>query len=91
MIGEAQKMRQLWRTVLHHALLDWRKEWLKASEDRRAHVVAEVRRYFASRDAREVVSNAGWEFGPRWAEQAIAAITAPPGDSIIDDRRRWAE
>lgn len=90
MSAETRNMRQLWRTVLHHALLDWRKEWLKASDDRRGHVVEDVRRYLASRDGREVVDLCGWQSSPIWIVAAISAVSAPLGESPIDDRRRGA-
>lgn len=80
-------MLTLWRNVLRTVLCDYRKEWLRAGA-RRDAVLADMRRYFASADGREVCALALLTVTADDMARMVAQVTAPADTSALDNK--WA-
>ena len=87
MTPDYHPMFTLWRKVLRTVLCDYRKEWLRAGP-RRDAVLADMRRYFASADGREVCGLALLTVTADDLARMVAQVTAPAGTSVLDDK--WA-
>lgn len=87
MTPDYHHMLALWRNVLRTVLCDYRKEWLRAGA-RRDAVLADMRRYFASADGREVCALALLTVTADDMARMVAQVTAPADTSALDNK--WA-
>lgn len=85
MTPDYHRMFTLWRNVLRTVLCDYRKEWLRAGP-RRDAVLADMRRYFASADGREVCGLALLTVTADDMARMVAQVTADV--SVLDNK--WA-
>lgn len=85
MTPDYHHMLTLWRNVLRTVLCDYRKEWLRAGA-RRDAVLADMRRYFASADGREVCALALLTVTADDMARMVAQVTADV--SALDNK--WA-
>ena len=85
MTSDYHPMLTLWRKVLRTVLCDYREEWLRAGA-RRDAVLADMRRYFASADGREVCALALLTVTADDMARMVAQVTAPAGTSALDNK-----